>query len=105
MSLSTLYMLQAKASATKTGGHMPVKMAKDMLYTLIVLMVLDLVFLFYAIHCLVVCSQANSWSPVITVLLFVLLFVPGLGFATALGIIVYHLAVGCEKKSLAFSFY
>ena len=106
MTLSTIYMMQLNASAAKTGDV--AKLAKDILYTVVVLMVLDLVVLFYAIYCLVECSQNQSWPPYFTVLLFVLMFVPGLGFATALGVIVYHLAVGCGKSkstNLAFSFY
>ena len=104
MTLSTMYMIQLNTAAVKTGT-MPAKLSRDILYTLIVLMVLDLVFLFYAIYCLVECSQSSSWPSYLTILLFILMFVPGLGFATALGIIVYHLAVGCSKPKLAFAFF
>jgi hypothetical protein len=106
MTLSTLYMMQMNASAMQTGTAMPDKLSRDILYTLVVLMVLDLVFLFYAIYCLVDCSQNQSFPPYLTILLFILMFVPGLGFAVALGIIVYHLAIGCGKRSkLAFAFF
>lgn len=105
MTLSTIYIMQLNAAAAKTGAVNP-RITKDLLYTIVVLMVLDLVFLFYAIYCLVDCSQNQSWPPYFVVLLFILMFVPGLGFATALGIIVYHLAIGCGKPAkLAFSFY
>ena len=105
MTLSTIYAMQMNASVANTGQQMQAKVAKDFMYTLIVLMVLDLTVLLYAIYCLVECSQNGSWPPYLTILLFILMFVPGLGFATALGVIVYHLAIGCSKPKLAFSFF
>ena len=114
MSLSSVYLMSVKSGAqapTKdSDGKIlilpaPQESLKNIVFTLVVMMVLDIVFLFYAIHCLVECSHSQSWPIWLTLLLFILLFTPGLGFTVALGIIVYHLAVGCSQPKLAFSFY
>ena len=114
MSLASIYLMsiktEAQASAKDDDEKIlilppPQETLKNIVFTLVVMMVLDIVFIFYAIHCLVECSHAQSWPIWLTLLMFILLFVPGLGFSVSLGIIVYHLALGCGQPKLSFSFY
>jgi len=94
--LSSAYLLSVKSQPPTMDKHAIDNIAGAIVLTTVVLIVIDLIFLIYAIHCLVQCSQSQKWPVWVTVFLFILLFTPALGFAVCIGIIVYHLASGCK---------
>lgn len=79
-------------------------MAKDFLIILLVLLVVDIIIVVTAIHYIMACSQTGNWNMMLTILLIILLFIPGYGTLLALGFILYGLAGGCKPK-LSFAFY
>ena len=72
---------------------------------LIVLVIVDLIILITAIHYIIECSRMRGWSPLVTLLLIILLFTPGIGGILSIGIIIYGLAGGCKPNKLAFKFF
>ena len=97
MSLTSTYlatsgpMLGAQGD-TITGPEAQAAINKIMIF-IIVFLILDLIFIVYAIHCLISCVHAKlipTWALVVLILLF---FVPGLGFIICIGVIVYFHSV------------
>jgi hypothetical protein len=77
---------------------------RDILIGFLLILIIEISFIVYAIHCIVKCGHANNWPTFLIFTLIVLMFTP-LNFILGTGIIVYHLASGCNKPKLAFTFY
>ena len=77
---------------------------RDILIGFLLILIIEITFIVYAIHCIVKCGHANNWPTFLIFTLIVLMFTP-LNFVLGTGIIVYHLASGCNKPKLAFTFY
>lgn len=78
--------------------------AKDFLIILLVLLIVDIIVIVTAIHYIMKCSHTGNWNMMLTILLIILLFIPGYGTLLAVGFILYGLAGGCNPK-LQFAFY
>lgn len=61
----------------------------------IVLLIIDIVLLVFAVHFTMKCSKANNWPGWVTFLLIVSFFIPYIGGALSLGMIIYGL-VACK---------
>jgi len=82
------------------------KIFKDVIAIIVLLIIVDIIILIFAIHYILECAKAHNWSPLVTLLLIILLFSPGIGGILSIGIIIYGLSGGCSKpKQLSFSFY
>lgn len=108
--LSTAYIITQKQSPEMTNQGIVVRpiphhAVRDILLVFVLLLVIDIAILVYAIHSAISCGQANNWPTLVVLLLILLMFAPGVGFVVQLGVIIYHLASGCDKPKLAFSFY
>lgn len=78
---------------------------KDFLIIIVVYIIIRIIILIWAIHCILTCASSRGWNSLVAFLLIVLLFIPGLGDAICIGIIIYYYASGCHKKNLSFTFY
>lgn len=107
--LSSAYLLSVNGSSKNTMNPKDAKnfkrAVKDIVAFFIATLIIDILFIVWAVHCIIKCSHANGWSSYFTLILILLLFTPVLGFAVCIGVIVYCVASGCDKPKMAFEFY
>lgn len=70
---------------TKTAPMKPAE-ARAFVIAFVLFLIIDLALLVYTLYCLFECKLAWYFN----VLILLLLFTPGLGFVTAISVIVYH---------------
>ena len=91
---------------TGPSGPMDKTIARDLIVLVVVAVIIDLVVLIFAIHYILECAKNNKWNPLITLLLIMMLFLPGIGGALAIAIIIYGVTGGCKPaQPLSFSFF
>ena len=105
--LSTTYLMNASAPPDKNHEkhkkHKE-KVMRDIVIVFFALLILDLAFIIYSVHCIFNCSEMKKWPIMLTILLMIMLFLPGIGTLTALGIIIYN-HLSCQKPLTSFDFY
>lgn len=76
------------------------KVVNEFLAIFVILVIIDIIILYYTIKAVMTCQKAGKWGTGISILLILIcLFVPGIGFMLSIFLIVYG-NISCGREEL-----
>lgn len=90
---STAYVANNKEKWAKKNDDV----TRGIVVIFILLLILDVLIIIFTIQSLLFCSKVHKWDSLVTFLLIVSLFIPGVGGIVGLSIIIYYF-LNCRRQ-------